>query len=163
MAQKQSCKAAASAAAAAPNACGWIWTSGKCRKAKRTRPLSSCSTYSIARNACRELGHSESPYSRITRPAVGPRAWSTSSPTGAKTGWTSSGIAAPKLSEANGLSDEDDVDAAGVFLVDLENLSDLAVLPVGGVRPCILEGETVLDDPLTGLLRAGDELLRADD
>src|SRR6266480_2050084 len=67
-----------------------------------------------------------------------------------------------KLSEANGLSDEDDVDAAGEFLVDLENLSDVAVLPVGGVRPRILEGETVLDDPLTGLLRVGDELLRAD-
>src|SRR6476660_5624539 len=54
-------------------------------------------------------------------------------------------------SETNGLSDEDNVDAAGVFLVDLENLSDLAVLPVDGVRPRIFERETVLDDPLTGL------------
>jgi hypothetical protein len=58
-----------------------------------------------------------------------------------------------KLSEANGLSDEDDVDAAGEFLVDLEKLPDLAVLPIGGERPRILEGEAVLDDPLTGLLR----------
>src|SRR5256885_9160092 len=68
-----------------------------------------------------------------------------------------------KLSEANGLSDEDDVDAPGEFLVDLEKLPDLDVLPIGGERPGILEGEAVFDDPLTGLLRAGDELLRADD
>src|SRR2546421_914058 len=58
-----------------------------------------------------------------------------------------------KLSEANGLSDEDDVDAPGEFLVDLEKLPDLAVLPIGGERPGILEGEAVFDDPLAGLLR----------
>src|SRR5215204_1414371 len=71
--------------------------------------------------------------------------------------------AAPRPSESNGLPNEDDVDAAGEFLVNLENLCDLAVLPVGGVRPRILEWEAVLGDPLTGLLRGGDELLRADD
>src|SRR5207253_2460717 len=83
-------------------------------------------------------------------------AWSTASSSDARTGRRASGMSAPGISDANGLSDEDDVDAAGVLLVDLENLSDLAVLAVGGVRPCIREGETVLDDPLTGLLRAGD-------
>ena len=48
------------------------------------------------------------------------------------------------------------MDAAGEFLVDLEKLSDLAVLPIGRVGPRILEWEAVLDDPLTGLLRGGD-------
>ena len=32
--------------------------SGKCRKANRMHPFSCCSTCSIARNACREYGHS---------------------------------------------------------------------------------------------------------
>ena len=36
--------------------------------------------------------------------------------------------------EADSLADEDDVDAAGQFLVDLEDLPDLAVLSVGGLR-----------------------------
>jgi hypothetical protein len=36
--------------------------------------------------------------------------------------------------EADLLADEDDVDAAGQFLVDLQDLPDLAVLPVGGLR-----------------------------
>src|SRR5207249_42260 len=100
---------------------------------------------------------------RITRSAVVPRAWSTSSSSGARTGRRPSRIPPPRLSEANRLSDEDDVDAAGDFLVDLENLPDLGVLPVGGERPRILERQAVLIDPLACLLRAGDELLRADD
>jgi len=32
------------------------------------------------------------------------------------------------------LPDEDDVDAAGQLVVDLQDLPDLAVLPVGGLR-----------------------------
>ena len=55
------------------------------------------------------------------------------------------------------------MDAPGVLLVDLEDLPDLAVLPVGGVGPRVFEGETVLCDPLTGLLLAGHEFLRTDD
>jgi hypothetical protein len=66
-------------------------------------------------------------------------------------------------SEANRLPDEDDVDAAGQLLVDLENLPHRAVLPVGGLRPGILELEAVLVDPLVGRFQGGDELVRADD
>jgi DNA-binding NarL/FixJ family response regulator len=46
------------------------------------------------------------------------------------------------------MADEDDVDAAGQLLVDLENLSDVAVLPIGGLRASVLEFEAVLEDPL---------------
>jgi hypothetical protein len=52
-------------------------------------------------------------------------------------------------SEADGLADEDDVDAAGEFLVDLEGLPDGAVLPVGGLRAGVLELQGVLMDPLS--------------
>ena len=45
---------AASAAADAASACGWISVSGKCRNAKRTSSGNSRSTCWIARNACRE-------------------------------------------------------------------------------------------------------------
>jgi hypothetical protein len=55
------------------------------------------------------------------------------------------------------------VDAAGVLLVDLEDLSDAAVLPVGRVGAGVLEWEAVLDDPLVRRLQAGHELLRSDD
>ena len=55
------------------------------------------------------------------------------------------------------------MDAAGVLLVDLENLSDAAVLPVGGVGAGVLEWQAVLEDPLARRFQAGDELLRADD
>ena len=55
------------------------------------------------------------------------------------------------------------MDAPGRLLVDLEDLSDQAVLPVGGVGAGVLELEAVLEDPLAGRFRVGDELLRADD
>jgi hypothetical protein len=55
------------------------------------------------------------------------------------------------------------VDAAGILLVDLENLADAAVLPVGGVRAGVFEPQAVLDDPLVCRLEGGDELLEADD
>jgi hypothetical protein len=66
-------------------------------------------------------------------------------------------------SEADQLSDEDDVDAAGPLLVDLEDLPDQAVLPVGGVRASVLELQAVLDDPFACRCRGGNQLLRADD
>src|SRR5450755_3265489 len=53
--------------------------------------------------------------------------------------------------EADWLADEDDVNAAGQFLVDLEDLPDLAVLPVGGLRAGVFQRQAVADhqDPLT--------------
>src|SRR3989440_13016317 len=66
-------------------------------------------------------------------------------------------------SEADLLADEDDVDAAGQFLVDLQDLADLTVLPVGGLRAGVLQRQAVLVDPLVGGLQRGDELVRADD
>src|ERR1700730_1192812 len=69
----------------------------------------------------------------------------------------------PGGSEAGRLPDEDDVDAAGLFLMDLQNLPDVAVLPVGGVRAGVLELQAVLVDPLVRGRQGGDELLRADD
>jgi hypothetical protein len=42
-------------------------------------------------------------------------------------------------SVADLLADEDDLDAAGQFLVDLEDLPDLAVLPVGGPRAGVFQ------------------------
>jgi cell division protein ZapA (FtsZ GTPase activity inhibitor) len=65
-------------------------------------------------------------------------------------------------SEPDHLPDQDDVDAAGQLLVDLENLSDGAVLPVGGNRASVLELQAVLVDPLVCRFQGGDELLRAD-
>ena len=50
--------------------------------------------------------------------------------------------------EADWLTDEDDVDAAGQFLVDLEDLPDLAVLPVGGLRAGVFQRQAVLIDAL---------------
>src|SRR4029453_8240995 len=69
----------------------------------------------------------------------------------------------PPVSEPDRLADEDDVDTAGIFLVDLEDLSDAAVLPVGSVRAGVLELEAVLVDPLARRFHAGYELLCADD
>src|SRR4051794_27545156 len=46
-------------------------------------------------------------------------------------------------SEPDLLADEDDVDAAGQFLVDLEDLPDLAVLPVGGLGAGVLQRQAV--------------------
>ena len=56
--QNRSWLAAASAAAAAANACGWISVRGKCRNTKRRPPSSLRSARSISRNARREYGHS---------------------------------------------------------------------------------------------------------
>src|SRR5258706_5507608 len=66
-------------------------------------------------------------------------------------------------SEADWLADEDEVDAAGQFLVDLEDLPDVAVLPVGGLRAGILELEAVLVDPLARRLEAWDDFLGTGD
>jgi hypothetical protein len=41
--------------------------------------------------------------------------------------------------EADLLADKDDVDPAGQFLVDLQDLPDLAVLPVGGLGAGVLQ------------------------
>src|SRR5437588_6384611 len=55
------------------------------------------------------------------------------------------------------------MDASGILLVDLENLSDAAVLPVRSVGSSVLELQAVLDDPLARRFKVGHELLRADD
>ena len=55
------------------------------------------------------------------------------------------------------------MDAAGILLVDLEDLADPAVLPVGGVGAGVLEWQAVLVDPFACRFGVGDELLRADD
>jgi hypothetical protein len=47
-------------------------------------------------------------------------------------------LAGAGRSEADWLADENEVDAAGQLLVDLENLLDVAVLPVGGLRAAVL-------------------------
>src|ERR1700730_11097471 len=70
---------------------------------------------------------------------------------------------AVRFSEPDRLSDQDDVDAAGQLLVDLENLSDVAVLPVGGIRASVLKLEAVLEDPIACRVKGWDEFLRADD
>jgi hypothetical protein len=44
-------------------------------------------------------------------------------------------------------TDDHDVDAPGQFLVDLEDLADLAVLPVGGLRAGVFKRQAVLVDP----------------
>src|SRR6476661_4359238 len=69
----------------------------------------------------------------------------------------------PGRSEADWLADEDEVDAARQLLVDLEDLSDVAVLPVGGLRAGILELEAVLVDPFARRLEGGDDFLGAGD
>ena len=48
------------------------------------------------------------------------------------------------VSESGRLADEDDVDAAGQFLVDLQDLADLALLAVGGHGAGVFE----LDRPV---------------
>src|SRR5580658_3732211 len=70
-------------------------------------------------------------------------------------------LSAQARSVAGRLPDQDDVDAAGQLLMDLEDLPDVAVLPVGGLRPGVLELQAVLVDPLPGGLDGGDDLLRA--
>ena len=72
-------------------------------------------------------------------------------------------LAGPGRSEAGRLPDEDDVDAAGLFLVDLQNLPDVAVLPVSGIRAGVLELQAVLVNPIVRRRQGGNELLRADD
>src|SRR5207247_9468060 len=68
-----------------------------------------------------------------------------------------------RRSEPDRLSDEDDVDASGILLVDLEDLAEAAVLTVRSVGSSVLEFQAVLDDPLARRFRGGHELLRADD
>ncbi len=55
------------------------------------------------------------------------------------------------------------MDAAWQLLVDLENLPDGTVLPVGGIRAGVLEFQAVLVDPFVCRFHGGDEFLRADD
>jgi hypothetical protein len=81
----------------------------------------------------------------------------------ATVGWLAAELAGPGRSETGWLADEDDVDAAGQFLVDLQDLPDGAVLPVGGLRPGVLEFQAVLVDPLVRRLEVRDEFLRAGD
>src|SRR5258708_27654570 len=64
-------------------------------------------------------------------------------------------------SEADHASDQDDVYPTGPLLVDLENLSDGAVLPVGRQRAGVLQLEAVLGDPPLRGVQRGDELLGA--
>jgi hypothetical protein len=53
-----------------------------------------------------------------------------------------------RLSEADQLPDEDDMDAAGQLLVDLEDPSDGAVLPVAAYAPASSKFQAVLVDPI---------------
>ena len=53
------------------------------------------------------------------------------------------------------------MDAAGKFLVDFQDLPDLAVLAVGGLGAGIFQLQAVLVDPLMRGLQGWDELLRA--
>ena len=52
------------------------------------------------------------------------------------------------------------MNAAGILLVDLEDLADAAVLSVGGECAGILELEAMLVDPLVRRIKVGHELLR---
>ena len=54
------------------------------------------------------------------------------------------------------------MDAAWLLLVDLEDLAERAVLPVGSEGAGVLERQAGLEDPLACRFRGGDELLRAD-
>ena len=54
-------------------------------------------------------------------------------------------------SEADLLADEDDVDAAGQLLVDLQDLADLAVLPVGWPQPKQMTNSQRPDDQIAAL------------
>src|SRR6185503_12110030 len=71
-------------------------------------------------------------------------------------------LGAKRSSKTDALADEDHVDAAWPLLVDLEDLADRAVLAVGSEGAGVLERQAVLEDPLTGRFRVGDELLRTD-
>jgi hypothetical protein len=51
----------------------------------------------------------------------------------------------------------------GSFLVDLQDLPDLAVLPVGGLRAGVFQRQAVLVDALMRCCQRRHELLRADD
>jgi hypothetical protein len=51
--------------------------------------------------------------------------------------------AGPGGSVADRLADEDDVDPAGQFGVDLQDPPDLAVLPVGGLRAGVFQRQAV--------------------
>src|ERR1700738_2000702 len=51
----------------------------------------------------------------------------------------------PAASESDRLADQDDVGPTGQFLVDLEDLPDGAVLPVGGNGASVLELQAVLE------------------
>src|SRR5450755_694491 len=114
----------------------------------------------------------------IRRPAGEPRTWSTFSSSGARANWRSCGTALRVMGgllgaagrsgwlgglEADRLADEDDVDAAGQFLVNLEDLPDLAVLPVSGLRAAVFQRQAVLIDALMRRCQRRHELLRADD
>src|ERR1022692_1869463 len=113
----------------------------------------------------------------IRWPAAEPRTCSAFSSSGARASSRSSGVALRVTghllvaaggsgwlgsSEADLLADEDDVDAAGQLLVDLQDLPDLAALSVGGLRPGVLQRQAVLIDPLVRCCQRGHELLRAD-
>jgi hypothetical protein len=50
-----------------------------------------------------------------------------------------------RRSIADWLADEHDMDAAGQFGVDLQDLPDLAVLPVGGLRTGVLQRQAGAD------------------
>jgi hypothetical protein len=60
--------------------------------------------------------------------------------------------------EADLLADEDDVDAAGQLLVDLQDLPDLAVLPVGDLRAGVLKRQAVPVDPFVRRCQRGYQL-----
>ena len=53
----------------------------------------------------------------------------------------------PCWSEPGRLADQDDVDAAGEFRVDLEDLPDVAVLPVRGDRAAVFEHQAMTSTP----------------
>jgi hypothetical protein len=67
----------------------------------------------------------------------------------------------PAGSVADLLADEDDVDPAGQFGVDLQHLPDPAVLPVGGLRAGVFQRQAVGVDPLVRRGQRGHQLLRA--
>src|SRR5215471_1227709 len=114
----------------------------------------------------------------MSGPEAGPRTWSAFSSTGSRAGrcfpgmpllvmdasWPGDGRRSGLgVSEADRLADQNDMDAAGQFLVDLQDLPDLAVLPVGGDRAGVFKHQAVPVDPLTRGLEGGDELVRPGD
>src|SRR6516225_12303228 len=108
--------------------------------------------------------------------AGAPRTWSMFSSSGARASCRSSGVALTVTehllvaadrsgwlggSVADPLADEDDVDAAGQFGVDLQDLPDLAVLSVGSLRAGVFQRQAVGVDPLVRRGQRGHQLLRA--